>query len=75
MLGAVDRGELKRAVGDILERAGRSDAFQIMDELELRLGRGPHLTPIRLEATLLSLESSGLVTARRDGPRTVYSLA
>jgi hypothetical protein len=75
MLGRVEPRELKRAVGDVLARAGRADAFHIMDELELRLGRGPFLTPIRLEATLLALESSGLLTARRDGARTEYALA
>jgi Putative sensor len=75
MLGIVELRELKGAVGDVLARTGRADAFQIMDELELRLGRGPFLTPIRLEAALLGLESSGLVTARRDDPRTVYALA
>jgi Putative sensor len=75
MLGLVEPRELKRAVGDVLARAGRADAFQIMDELELRLGRGPFLTPIRLQATLVALESRGLVSTRRDGPRTVYALA
>ena len=74
MLGRVEPPELKRAVGDVLTRVGRADAFRIMDELELRLGRGPFLTPIRLEATLLSLESTGVVTARRDGTRSVYAL-
>jgi hypothetical protein len=55
--------------------AGRADAFEIMDQLELRLGRGPFLTPTRLEATLLALESFGLVTARPEGRRTTYALA
>jgi len=46
-----------------------------MDQLQLRLGRGPFLTATRLEATLLALESNGVVTARRDGTRTTYALA
>jgi hypothetical protein len=75
MLGVVEPGELKRAIGDVLAREGPADAFRIMDELELRIGRGPFLTPIKLEATLLALESNGLVTSRRDGPRTNYALA
>lgn len=75
MLGVVEPGELKRVVGDVLAREGPSDAFRIMDELELRIGRGPFLTPIKLEATLLALESNGLVTSRHDSPRTVYALA
>jgi hypothetical protein len=58
----------------VLARRGRADAFQIMDELELRLGQGPFLTPTRLEATLLSLESSGVVIASRDPPRTIHAL-
>jgi Putative sensor len=74
MLGLLDPRELKRAVGDVLARRYRADAFQIMDELELRLGQGPFLTPTRLEATLLSLESSGIVIAWRDPPRTIYAL-
>ena len=39
------------------------------------LGRGPFLSATRLEATLLALESNGVVTSRRDGPRTTYALA
>jgi Putative sensor len=74
LLGVVEPAELKRAVGEVLERRGRADAFAIMDDLELRLGRGPYLTPTRVEASLLALESAGVVTAERDGPRTTYAL-
>jgi hypothetical protein len=74
MLAVVEPLELKRAVGDVLARVGRADAFEIMDQLRLRLGRGPFLSATRLEATLLALESKGL-TSRRDGPRTTYALA
>jgi DNA-binding transcriptional ArsR family regulator len=75
MLAGVEPGELKSAVGHVLTRTGRADAFEILDQLELRLGRGSFLTPTRLEARLLALESSGLVTARREGRRTTYALA
>ena len=75
MLALVEPAELKGAVGDVLARVGPADAFEIMDQLELRVGRGPFLTPTRLEATLLALESSGLVTASREGSRTTYALA
>jgi DNA-binding transcriptional ArsR family regulator len=64
-----------RANERLLRRTGRADAFEIMDQLELQLGRGPFLTPTHFEATLLALESSGLVTARREGSRTTYALA
>jgi hypothetical protein len=36
-LGLLEPRKLKRAVGGVLARRGRADAFQIMDELELRL--------------------------------------
>jgi hypothetical protein len=75
MLAVVEPPELKRAVGDVLARVGRADAFEIMDQLEVRLGRGPFLTATRLEATLLALESNGVLSARRDGGRTTYALA
>jgi hypothetical protein len=75
MLGVVETSELKGAVGEVLARTGRADAFEIMDQLEMRLGRGPFLTPTRVQATLLALQSSDVVTAERDGPRTTYALA
>jgi hypothetical protein len=75
MLGTVERSELKRAVGEVLARTGPADAFEIMDQLEMRLGRGPFLTPTRLQATLLAMESSSVVTAERDGSRITYALA
>lgn len=75
MLAVVEPPELRRAVGDVLARVGRADACEIMDQLEVRLGRGPFLTATRVEATLLSLESTGVLTARRDGARTTYALA
>jgi hypothetical protein len=74
-LGLLETDELKRSVADVLARTGEADAFEILDELELRLGRGPFLNPTRLEAALLALESTGHVTARRGGSRTLYGLA
>jgi len=75
ILGRIEPWESKRAVVDVLARVGEADGFRIFDELELRLGRGPFLTPTRLEATLLALESTGQVSARHEGDRTVYALA
>lgn len=75
LLGTVEARELKEAVVRALERTGEADGFRILDELELQLGRGPFLTPTRLEATLLALESTGHVTARRDGGRFTYATA
>jgi hypothetical protein len=75
LLGRLDADELKREVADILVRRERADGFQVLEDLELRLGRGPFLTPTRVEAALLALESSGHVAAERDGPRTTYRLA
>jgi len=75
LLGRVEPRELKIAVGEVLSRRGELDAFQILDELELRFGRGPFLTPIRLEATLLALKSNDRVRARDAGRRTLYTVA
>ncbi|OFW54015.1 MAG: hypothetical protein A2V75_01135 [Actinobacteria bacterium RBG_16_70_17] len=75
MLGRVEMRELKVAVGEVVSRRREADAFQILDELELRFGRGPFLTPIRLEAALLALEANGRLRAHDDGRRTLYALA
>ena len=73
-LGVVEPTEIKCAVSETLARAGEADAFAILKEVELRLGRGPFVNATRVEATLLSLESTGRVQANRHGPTTVYSL-
>jgi hypothetical protein len=73
LLGSVETRELKEAVVRTLARTGEADGFRLLDELELRLGRGPFLTPTRLEATLLALEATGHVEAHRDDGRTTYS--
>jgi hypothetical protein len=75
MLGRVEPAELKMAIGELLSRRGEADAFQILDALELRFGRGPFVTPVRLQATLLALTSDGRLAARRQGERTLYALA
>jgi hypothetical protein len=75
MLGWLDNADVKRAVVDVLGRHGEADAFTILDEAGARLGHGPFLTPTRVEATLLALESTADVVAdHRDG-RTRYALA
>lgn len=73
-LGVVDRRELKRAVTETLVRTGEADAFSILSEMELRLGRGPSVNPTRVEATLMALESTGQVQAHREGSTTMYRL-
>lgn len=75
MLGRIEPEELKAEVAAVLTRAGELDAFQILDELTLRFGRGPFVTPVKVEATLLALESNGRLRTRRDGRRTIYALA
>lgn len=75
LLGRVEPAELKRGVVDALSRTGDADGFAIFDDLRLRFGRGPFLTPLQVEATLLALESSGTIRARRTGDRISYRLA
>ena len=74
MLGRLEQRELKHAVGETLARTGEAHGFRILDELELRFGRGPFLTATRVEAALLALESTGSVSARRSEGRVTYRL-
>lgn len=74
MLGRVSRSEMKFAVAQVLDRLGEADGFSILDELALRLGDGSYLTPTRVEATLLALESTGYVAERQVRERKVYTL-
>jgi hypothetical protein len=74
LLGHVEPRELKLAVVDVLARTGEADGFRILDELELRFGHGPFLTPTRVEAALLALESTERIDARHEGGRTYYAL-
>ena len=73
-LGRLDVTDLKYEVADILVRHGSADALFILGELELRLGQGPFLTPTRVEATLLALQSSGRIEVSNAGQRTTYAL-
>jgi hypothetical protein len=75
VLGWLDQVDLKRGVIDALARLGSADAFTLMDEIGLMFGKGPFLTPTKLEAALMALESSGGITAVHGGTRTRYSLA
>ncbi|MDP9495954.1 MAG: sensor domain-containing protein [Actinomycetota bacterium] len=74
MLGQLEPRELKVAIAEVLARTGRADAFTILDQLGLRLGRGPFLSPTRVEANLLALQATGHVTSTREGSRTHYTL-
>jgi hypothetical protein len=73
-LAVVEPSEMKRAVAETLARTGEADAFAILEELELRLGRGPFLTPTTVESTLLALESTGQVRTHHEGQARLYSL-
>lgn len=74
LLGRLEPREVKSAVAETLTRLDEADGFQILDDLELRFGRGPFMTPTRIEATLLALESTGEITSRQVGTRTLYAL-
>lgn len=74
LLGKVSQSEIKSAIVETLSRAGEADGFEILDELTLRLGRGPFLDSTRVEAALLSLESNGFVASTLTDNRAVYSL-
>jgi hypothetical protein len=69
----IPRTDFRRAVARSLAR-GESDAFGLLRDLELYFGPGPHLTPTRLEASLLALEDLGLVSVARSGSLDRYSL-
>jgi hypothetical protein len=75
VLGWLDPTDLKHGVADALARLDSADAFVLLDEVGLMFGTGPFLTPTKLEATLLALESTGVIRANRSGTRTTYSLA
>jgi len=74
LLGRLDAGALKREVAEVLASTGESDAYRILDELELRLGRGPFLTPTHVQAALLALSSDGRLRARHLGFRVLYEV-
>lgn len=73
-LGRIEQDELKRAVAQSLARDGEMDAYAILDQLQLRFGGGPHLSPTRVQAALLALESSGRVTTSGSPSGPVYRL-
>jgi hypothetical protein len=72
-LGQIPRSDYRHAIARSLARTD-ADAFALASDLELYFGSGPQLTAARLEATLLSLEDLGLVSAVRRGSRERYSL-
>jgi hypothetical protein len=73
-LGVVEPAALKRAITETLAHTGETSAFALFDELELRLGRGPFLTPTRVQSTLLALEATGQVSSVRRDTTKLYSL-
>jgi hypothetical protein len=74
-LGRIGADEMKREVTDVLVHRKEADGFAILEELGLRMGQGSFLSPSRVEAALLALESSGRVTVDRTGARATYRLA
>lgn len=74
MLGRISPRQMKAAVIEVLGRLEEADGFAILDELALRLGDSPYLTPTRVEATLLGLVSNGHITQRQVDERMVYAL-
>ncbi len=75
LLGRVEPEELRTSVVDTLTRTGSADGFAILDDLWLRFGRGPFVTPAEVEATLLEMKGRGIIRADRKGRRTSYRLA
>jgi hypothetical protein len=75
LLGRVESADLKREIAEVLAHRDEMDAFEIVDELRLRLGRGPYLTATRVEAALLGLEWTGRVHTLGGDGRTRYRLA
>lgn len=73
-LGYIETDELKNGVIQTLARDGELDAFSIYDQLHLRFGRGSQLSPTRVQAVLLTLESSGQIVAKRRGSSVLYRL-
>lgn len=74
-LGQISADELKKAITQSLGRDGELDPFQILDQLQLRFGPGTHLSPTRVQATLLALQSSGHVRTRESAYGLVYQLS
>lgn len=65
-LGRISRADFRHAIARALAR-GETDAQSLLGDLELYFGRGPYVTPTRLEANLLALEDLGLVAVARNG--------
>jgi hypothetical protein len=72
-LARIPRSDFRRAIAHFLAR-GEADAFTLISDLELYFRPGPYLTPIKLEAQLLSLRDLGLIESVRHGSVDRYSL-
>ncbi len=73
-LGRIEADELKRAIAQSLARDGEQNAFAIRDQLQLNFGGGSHLSPTRVQAALIALESNGQVSARTGASGVLYRL-
>lgn len=74
-LGHIGLEDLKRAVTQSLAQDGELGGVAILDQLQLRFGRGARLSPTRVQAALIALESTGKVTARTGPTGVVYRLS
>lgn len=72
-LGRISRTDFRHAMARALSR-GETDAPGLLGDLELYFGRGPYVTPTRVEANLLALEDLGLGGVKRDGASPRYRL-
>ncbi len=75
LLGTLGQDELKAEVADVVAQRGEADAFQIFQDVELRLGRGRFLDATRIQAALLALVDTGHIAGRGDGARKLYTTA
>lgn len=73
LLGTLGQDELKAEVADVVARRGEADAFQILQDVELRLGNGHFLDATRIQAALLALVDAGHIASRGDGIRKLYT--
>ena len=75
LIGVIEPAEIKQGVVDVLVRTGEADGFAIYDGLRMRFGRGPFVSPLNVEATLLALEGAGRIERIANGGLTSYRLA
>lgn len=73
-LGRIGLNDLKVGVVQALAKDGELDGFAILDQLQLRFGADAHVSPTRVQAALLALESNGQVGVRTGATGRLYRL-